>query len=645
MEYPRIPLDDLKTFSGRAKHLYYIQIKSGETKPFTFFDAQKRFDKIVEQEFQRTKNEIGGRQARIIAVKPRQVGWTTYSCIRSLDMQIYNEGSNGVIAAHDQDTTELIYNIFLRAYKHLPEYVVPTLDGKDLTRREYLKQVADPKKLKGVDLSGQEFNEVMMIKIKPETTSESGKRIGFKDTESITTIFTAGKGDSGGKGGTLRRCHLSECANYDSYSKLLSSINPSIPKFDDDVFMILESTANGTTGAGEGFYKAWTRAVKEWDQYRQGKRQRYSGFRPVFIPWYMFDEYELPLAGGKYENIDEVDFGDPETKQAFLDREEEVLKEGIYNPLTEKIYKITPEKLNWYRWIIKTDCEYNYRDAQRYYPITPEEAFVASSQCFFDAMKLNHIKNNYLNNGEPKYELGDLIWSHDNELEFRPSSVGNLKIYKYPEKDWTGRYVIGADISMGVEGGDYSVAYVKDRFTQEFVAIWYGRIDQDVFAEILIELGLFYNEALLAPESNLDTVVNIIKPDGITPYIGDVYYNQSGNSIKYGYWTNGSSRQIMLDYHKAWFRENGYDKIPDIDTLDEHLSFVRHITRTGVKYAADEGAHDDRVIAMGITNVADDWWEETPKEYKPSRIREIIANPNKRRQKYIRMSKLGRSKN
>lgn len=644
----RVPIEDLQDFEGRSKHLFTIQTKDGENKNFTFLQSQKYFNDIVESEFERTKGELGSRQCRIIALKPRQVGWTTYSNIKSLDMQLYSEGSNGVIAAHDQDTTEKIYNIYKRAYNNLPDYVIPTVDDQDMSRREYVQYMLEKagKDTKDIDLSAKDYNETQKIKIKPTPETYSGKRIGFKETDSMTTIFTAGKGDTGGLGGTVRRVHLSESANFSKYKDLLQALNPSVPKFSDDVFYIIESTANGTTGDGEGFYKAWNNAVKGWEAYQEGKSQTYNGFRPVFIPWYMFDEYELPLAGGKYESIDQIDFGSPEEKRKFLEKEKTLLEDGIFNPLTKKTQILTPEKINWYRFIIKTDCEYDYKAAQRFYPTTPEEAFVASSHCFFDAYKLNQRKTKLLNES-PEYEVGELEWSDDaDDLVFKPDGMGNLTIYAPPEPDWENRYVIGADIAKGREDGDYSVAYVFDRMTQQFVACYYGRVDQDVFADILMELGIFYNEALINPERNMSMVVELIRPEGLTPYLGELYYVENNRSIQYGYWTGGGesgSRNILLNTHKKFLRENalGYDALPDIDAVDEHISFVRKQTNTGVKYEADEGAHDDRVISASLAIIADQWWEEPPKKYKPNKITEILKKPSRRKTKFIKQYQLG----
>lgn len=226
-------------------------------------------------------------------------------------------------------------------------------------------------------------------------------------------------------------------------------------------------------------------------------------------------------------------------------------------------------------------------------------------------------------------------------------TLGNLRIFEYPDSTYTNRYVIGIDIGRGYEDGDYSCAYVFDRLEQKYVAVWHGKIDQDQFADIVMELGIYYNEALLVPESNLDTVINIINPDGSRPYIGEVYFDQTKNGQqRYGYLTHKASRQILIDHQKAWLRENPYKYgvLPDIETVDEYLAFVRKRTPHGVKYEADIGHHDDRPIASALAKFGDDWWEETVQEYKPNKLIELITKPQKRKKDFVKFAKLGRSK-
>jgi hypothetical protein len=626
-DIPLVEYSDLKTFRGRAHNLYYIQNKGGEVVPFIFTQAQSILDDIVESEFSRTSSESGFSMCKLIILKPRQIGATTYSEVRSFDMQREHSGSNGVIMAHDQDTTDLIYEIYQRLYENAPEYIIP---------------------MKGnVCLSTDQQGNPIPIKFRPDAKSQTGKRLAFADNKSRTTISTAGKGDAGGKGVTLRRVHLSEVANYPYYDDLLSSILPSVPN-KDGVFIVLESTANGTSGEGEGFYKEWTYAVKEWEAYRRGDKQTYNGFRPVFIPWYIIEEYQMPLAGGKLESIDNIQFENNDVKQAFLDREQQMMNEGIINPLNGEIVKVSPEKINWYRNVIKTQCRFEYSRAQRYYPTTPQDAFSASSHSFFDSYKLGEVKKEIVN--DPKdFSLGELVWGEGGEVEFQERSIGNFKVWEHPDKKWTNRYIVGIDPARNRGDGDYGVIKVFDRLTQKYVARWYGKIDQDLFAEKSIEIGLYYNEALLVPESNLDMVITLIKPDGKMPYVGEIYHTNTASTINWGYWT-GTNRQVLLDTYKGYLRDNpnGYGVLLDELEVDEHESFIRKENRRsgdGIRYEAAEGAHDDIVFANALCIAGQTWWEEPVKEYKPTKIVEVIRSSFKRKQKRLKQSELGRNAN
>lgn len=645
-ELQRVPYEDLKTFEGRAKHLYKIQTKSGELKNFKFLHTQKLLNDIVEEEYERTEKENGVSQCKLIILKCRQIGATTYSNIRSLDTQIRDEGSSGATIAHDSEGSSLIYKIYLRGYDNLPEYIVPTVDGEDMSIRDYYKKSLSKKQINelGINLNNNEYDHTHTIKIKPDTKHYSGKRLGFEELDSITHVITAGKKGKGGLGGTLRRAHFSEAASYPDYESLMKAISPSIPKFADDVFMIVESTANGISGDGEGFYNEWKRSVKGWDRYKNGDKQTYRGLRPVFIPWYMIDEYEMPLAGGEYENIDEVDFGSKKLKGEFLEREQKMLNEGIYNPLTKKIQTIKPEKINWYRNILITDAQYDYSAARMFYPTTPEDAFASTSKCFFDLVKLGERKNE-LNNKDINESKGTLVWSNEGEVEFIESSDGRLTVWEKPDPKWKNRYGIGIDIAKGHEDGDYSVAVVKDYLEQRYVAMWYGKIDQISFAEVVSNLGIYYNEALLIPESNLDTVVETIKPSGTRPYVGEIYYEGQFPNVRWGFRTDTKTRDTLIHTHKHFLRENplGYGAIPNYVSWEEHKNFIRHEKGDSYKYEAASGYHDDIIIGMSLSDVGENFMDEMPEKYKPSKIKQLINKiPVKVNRKYKRNSEVGR---
>jgi hypothetical protein len=334
---------------------------------------------------------------------------------------------------------------------------------------------------------------------------------------------------------------------------------------------------------------------------------------------------------GKLESTDNIDFGNPEEKKKFFEVEQKLMNE----------YGVPVEGINWYRDCIKSNCSYSLREAKRYYPTFPEDAFLASDNGFFDNTKLYDLKIE-LEESQPEYARGFI----NDDFEFEDDIHGFLEIIEEPDPNYMNRYIISLDPSTGVEDGDYAPMKVYDRLTQSWVARWYGKADEDVLAEEFMKLGYYYNEALLIPERNLATVINIIKPDGVIPYQGPVWVdvNKRGD-VSYGYQTNVQSRKVLLDGYKSWLRDN-YDKLMDITEVDEHINFIKVAKHGQVRYEAAPNHHDDLVIANALTIYAADYWDEEIAELTSDRndIQNIISLNVNKRSTGFRFNRLGQSK-
>lgn len=574
----RMPAADMMTFYGRAKHLYYIRTKDNQLVPYIPNQGQLLLGNIIEEEIARAYKETGLESCRVIILKPRQIGATTDTALRILDFMLRLPMCYGIVLNHLGEDTDLVFDKYKIAYDNLPDFVELTDEKGDV--------ILDPS------------TGTSLIPFKPTEDSNSAKQLRFGNmTKSWLNVRTAGSGDNIGKGSSINCCHFTESANYDHYEKVLSSVNQMLSRISTS-FVVNESTANGTTGAGRGFYETWIRSDRAWKRFIEGETATFEGFRPVFIPWYVIDEYRLPLQDGKLVDIEDINFGTPENKRKFLEREQMLITE----------YGVTLDRINWYRWNIKINCEYRLADANRYYPTFPEDAFLATDKCFFDSNKLQGMKAQF-DNGTKKVpaETGYL----DEFLMFVPSATGELTVFEEPDLSSSNRYIVSCDMSKGVEDGDYTSMYVFDRLEEKFVAHWHGRMAEDLVAQELMKLGIWYGHALVIPENNMGTVINIIKPDGLMPYDGPLYYKMTGReSLDYGYHTLGNTRKILLDEYSAWLRTN-YDKLPDVNTVNEHLKFVRTVSTGGtVKYQADAGAKDDRVISAALCIVAHNWWDE-----------------------------------
>jgi hypothetical protein len=128
------------------------------------------------------------------------------------------------------------------------------------------------------------------------------------------------------------------------------------------------------------------------------------------------------------------------------------------------------------------------------YPDNAEEAFLRSGNPVFDIDALRAIDP-----VEPRAR-GYLWKPPDRPCEF-VADGGALAVWEFPKPKVV--YVIGADVSEGLEHGDYSCAVVIDANNRQVVAIWHGHVDADLFGtDVLNQLGLWYNLALIGVESN-----------------------------------------------------------------------------------------------------------------------------------------------
>lgn len=204
--------------------------------------------------------------------------------------------------------------------------------------------------------------------------------------------------------------------------------------------------------------------------------------------------------------------------------------------------------------------------------------------------------------GRPGHIAGESI-------RFLESPQGLTKIYREP---CPGRsYVVGGDTAG--EGSDFNVAQVLDRETGEQVCTLRGPMDEDLFARQLYCLGLYYNTALLAVEVNFSTYpVRELERLGYPRQ-----YRRMGEDgltgrprQSWGFRTTSATRPLLI----AGLVELARDcpqRLNDRETIQEMLRFVR--SDRG-RPQAQQGAHDDCVMALGIAWYAKDQEPLFPEE-------------------------------
>ena len=408
------------------------------------------------------------------------------------------------------------------------------------------------------------FQEALDPHLKPVPKHSNEKKMEFEGLHSQILIDTSENVNAGRKY-TFRSVHLSEVAYFKDLSGLMLGLNQSVPNL-QGTMIIGETTANGI---GNQFYKEWQSAslgLNDWET--------------LFIPWFMVDEYKLSLTNGMYP-VDSIDFFTPTDKERFL-MDEQKLKEK---------FNLSMEQLNWRRWCIVNNCNRVVLSFNQEYPDSPETAFISTGDLFFDksALKMQNIK-------KPK-AIGNIV-KEEGIYKFRENPSGLFKIYEFPLKD--GQYCIGADPAEGLENGDKSSSVVLNKNTNQTQAVYNHNIPPDRFAEDLIKLGHFYNDALIACENK--GYGYSVNQDLYKNY-GRVYrkiktkkgFNEP--TMELGWNTNTVTRpQMLAQFAEEIFNES--TELLDADLIRQCWTFVNNPKRG--RPEAEQGECDDMVISRAI---------------------------------------------
>lgn len=411
--------------------------------------------------------------------------------------------------------------------------------------------------------------------VQPTTKYSSRAELVFSELDSGLRVATAG-GKGVARGETLTTVHLSEVAFWpDTFAQ--TNFNGLIQAIPDrpGTAAFLESTANGMTGV---FY----------EQYKAA-RAGLSGYELFFSAWVESDEYRDDTVPADFVRIPEEDTIAATAKRLY----------GI---------DVDNAQLWWRRRRIAINGADMFKQE---YPLTPEEAFISTGRPVFNPDYIvERIKT-------PKTPIQQMAVeeAYDHETgkrlplrKLRDHPRGELKVYY--KRDPNESYTIGADVGMGLRSGvkgrpsDPSVAQVLDSQLRQ-VAVWRGTVHPDVFAEILIALGYYYNEALIVPERNnhgLVTCVELRDQQYPNLYLdvteGTVEVDRE--TLNLGVFTSEKTKPLMIDKLRA-FDRNKEIEINDTTTLEEMLQFV--VTESG-KMEAEGGANDDTVMALALAAYA-----------------------------------------
>lgn len=489
-----------------------------------------------------------GQPVRIIILKARQMGLST-----AVEAIIYwwvttHKNITAAIIAHEDVASKNIYNMFKRYY-------------------DYSNPIFKP---------SRQYNTRSDLVFAKE--DENGNQVGLN---SVIKTATA-KNTAAGRSDTVQLVHASEIGEWLNGEELVASLLQTVPSR-KNTMIFLESTAKGR---GNFFYKQWHKSVT-------GD----SVFEPFFFPWWIQDEYEMDGEPIKEFTPDEVDIV-------------ELMREGI--KIGNTLYKVPEDKIHakiHFRRYKEKEFSATPELLLQEYPSTPHEAFIASGATVFNIKAVAHMEKQCGDERKDRrYELHEtdskVITATevtDNNKEYTP-----LKIWDMPERNE--EYVIGADVAEGLAGGDFSVADVIRKKDMKTVARFRGKPDPDQFGTILERLGRFYNYALIGVEINNHGLTTVQRLRNM--FYRNLYRREKGYdeifeemTSRFGWKTDLRTKPMAIDYLAEAIRE-GYVIDEDIVFVEEAYSYVMDDRgRTN----AEEGAHDDTIMAKAIALQMWDW--------------------------------------
>ena len=229
---------DLEYFAG--EHLK-IRPKAGRSTLLHFNPAQRRLHEIIEE--QRASTGM----VRIVVLKGRQMGISTYIAARFFHKTINSPGHRTLIIAHEKPASGTLFKMVKRFSENMPEDARPSVGTSNA-------------------------QELIFDKI------DSGYGV------SVATEEGAGRSD------TAQALHASEAARWVDWDEQIAALMQTVPEM-PDTEIVIETTARGYND----FKKFWDKASKGL-----------NSFKAVFLPWTLDPQYSVTLPEGFTMTADET---------------------------------------------------------------------------------------------------------------------------------------------------------------------------------------------------------------------------------------------------------------------------------------------------------------------------------------------------
>ena len=545
----QLSVDNFQAARNWIEKYCYIQTQRQEIIPVKLNSAQDKFQTVVEA------LEKHNKPVRVCVLKARQEGISTITqCNISYRTTQFANRKSKTISYSGESASDL-FDMSERVYRLLPDELKPPIRYHTKTSLVFVDK----------------YNSDVSL-------------------DSRIIIDTA-KNLFSGRSQTIHNLHISEMALMQNVAKLLISLMNAVVPF-PGTFSVVESTAMGN----DNFFKEFWESCSTLEEVLSGNVDTDGGKRDyvkLFIPWFIHEDYKRAASKSfKLYNFEHERFSNE--KQL------------------EKIYKWTKEQFAWRRWAIVNLCGGDLEVFHQEYPSNELEAFIAGGRMRFDKVSVMFYVNNVkepeatgeLYVVESEKEAHEHFGKQKPEVIFEKNPTGLLQLWEYP--DIKCDYVIGADVAEGIEvvpgdskRTDYSVASVFKRDPYKKVAQLRGKIEPDIFADYLYNLGWYYNLAWICCEANKDGVlVNKLLDERYSYLFYQIILDEKTQrkTRKVGWTTNSTTRPIMIGDLARVIREQSMINY-SYDSAQEYMYFI--INKRG-RPEAKFGTNDDTVFADGL---------------------------------------------
>jgi hypothetical protein len=515
---------------------------------------QLRISEVIET----LREECPGLRIRIVAVKPRRAGLSTFSLFCG-----YHESMRrpieGITIADCKDNSEMLT-------EKLTEY--STHDSFPWGVRQ--------------------------------TQDATGEKAWSNGSRWV--VDTAENPDAG-VGGTRHFGHFSEVAKFPQtrVKNDVKTMTAALPSLDgDETIAIAESTPEMASG---WFHNTFTVSGMWLEDFM--KKWHNEGYRPgeqwikVFAAWWEFADYrrQQPVGAIERQEIDET--------LTKVETEERAR------------YKLTYEQLAWRRDTIRDVCNGDAKIFAFYYPSDPVSCWVAGGAPRFDMQRLAEWEvrakqvppeSGYL----VKQDRGNVIFSAQHD------GTGDILIFERPlpgckycvviDPAESTSQTIGADTdphSLTVWRAAYHDTHLDRWMKSKLVARLRPpfRGEEDDLAPHAIRLCIFYGRAIIAPETNKGFhTLRILQEAGLPIYKRRPLSHRTGKiEEQYGFKTDEMNREAII---AGLATAISYDQLEILcpHMVGEMKTFIR-----GPKRAeAAPNKHDDDVMGAAIA------WEVLP---------------------------------